>query len=137
MAGERHRPRGERSEEERGRRGGGGWRGKILLRHMFLCRYVNPRVSLDGIDVYRVGHWGCFCRARKPAPYRPPRYNLVEIVYVKRRLRRLPASSSADISRVSSDAKRRDASLLFGAPLDDVPINVTEDYVSFCRREEK
>lgn len=46
-AGKCHHPRGH---------------GKILLRHMFLCRYVNPRVSLDGIDVFRVGHWGCFCR---------------------------------------------------------------------------
>lgn len=102
VAGKCHHPRG---------------RGKILLRHMFLCRYVNPRVSLDGIDVFRVGHWGCFCRVQAHIPSlllpfpAPVLYNFVKIVHVKRRredcLRR-----PSDISRVSDDAYRRDAALL-------------------------
>lgn len=94
VAGKCHHPRG---------------RGKILLRHMFLCRYVNPRVSLDGIDVFRVGHWGCFCRAH--IPY----FASVQLRGNRARHAlsgRLSAPSSTDISRVSAVAKHRDASLL-------------------------
>lgn len=122
MAGKCHHPRG---------------RGKILLRHMFLCRYVNPRVSLDGIDVFRVGHWGCFCRVQAH-PLTSLLYNFVEIVHVTRRredcLRRRPR-----IYLVSQPSRSIAMPLccLHGSCRDNTPINVTEDYVSFCRKRRK
>ena len=119
VAGKCHHPRGRR---------------KILLRHMFLCRYVNPRVSLDGIDVFRVGHWGCFCQVQAHIPPLLQFYTtswksctssvvgktvcvVVRRIYLVSQTTRIVAMPLCCFS---------------GSPR-DASINVTEDYVSFCR----